>query len=36
MQIENFTFGQISIDGASYEHDVVKPAMWWKCRADRR
>jgi len=23
MQIENFTFGQISIDGATYEHDVV-------------
>jgi len=23
MQIENFTFGQISIDGVTYEHDVV-------------
>jgi len=23
MQIENFTFGKISIDGATYEHDVV-------------
>ena len=23
MQIENFTFGQISVDGATHEHDIV-------------